>query len=47
MPKDILQILESYKAAIASTLAKGDRVELIPTKDGVRVNRIRREEVKR
>lgn len=27
-------------------LAKGDRVELIPVKDGVKVMRVRREEVK-
>lgn len=35
---DILQ-------AINSVLKKGDRVELIPTKDGVRVIHIRRENV--
>lgn len=29
-----------------SVLAKGDRVELIPVKDGVKVIRIRREEIK-
>lgn len=29
-----------------SILAKGDRVELIPVKDGVKVVRVRREEVK-
>lgn len=32
--------------AIESILAKGDRVELIPTKDGIKVVRIRREAVK-
>ena len=31
---------------IEAILAKGDRVELIPVKDGVRVVRIRREPVK-
>ena len=31
---------------IESILAKGDRVELIPTKDGVKIVRIRREPVK-
>lgn len=31
---------------IESILAKGDRVELMPMKDGVKVIRIRREEVK-
>lgn len=35
---DILQ-------AINSVLKKGDRVELVPTKDGVRVIHIRRENV--
>ncbi len=29
-----------------SVLAKGDRVELIPVKDGVKVIQIRREELK-
>lgn len=28
-------------------LSKGDRVELIPVKDGVKVMRVRREEVKK
>ena len=32
---------------IESVLAKDERVELIPTKDGVRVIRVRREEVKK
>lgn len=31
--------------AIEAILAKGDRAELIPTKDGVRIVRIRRETV--
>lgn len=30
-----------------ATLKKGDRVELIPVKDGVKVVRVRREEVKK
>ena len=33
-------------AAIEAVLAKGDRVELIPVKDGVRVVRVKREAVK-
>lgn len=33
--------------AVEFSLAKGDRVELIPVKDGVKVVRVRREEVKR
>ena len=32
--------------AIEAILAKGDRVELIPTKDGVKVIHIKRESVK-
>ncbi len=32
--------------AIEAILSKGDRVELIPVKDGVKVVRIRREPVK-
>lgn len=30
-----------------SVLARGERVELIPVKDGVKVVRVRREEVKK
>ena len=33
-------------AAIEAILQKGDRVELIPVKDGVRVVRVKRETVK-
>lgn len=33
--------------AINTVLAKGGRVELIPVKDGVKVVRVRREEVKK
>jgi hypothetical protein len=32
--------------SIESVIAKGDRVELIPVKDGVKVVRVRRDEVK-
>ena len=32
--------------AIEKALAKGDRVEIIPRKDGVVINRIRREQIK-
>lgn len=32
--------------AIEAILAKGDRAEVIPTKDGVKVVRIRREPIK-
>lgn len=38
---------EKTLRAIINILAKGDRVELIPVKDGIKVLRIRREEVKK
>ena len=37
---------ETIIRAIEATLAKGDRVELIPVKDGVKVICIKRENVK-
>lgn len=36
---------EKTKAAIEAVLAKDQRVELIPTRDGVRVIHVTREEV--
>lgn len=39
MSPDIIRVIESI-------LSKGDRVELIPVKDGVKVMRVRREEIK-
>lgn len=33
--------------AIEATLSKGERVELIPTRDGVKALRVRREEIKK
>lgn len=44
MQKQLLT--EKAIEAIQIILKKGDRVELIPVKDGVRINRIRREEIK-
>ncbi len=38
---------EKTTKAIETVIAKGDRVELIPVKDGVKVVRVRREEVKK
>ena len=32
--------------AIEKILAKGDRVEIVPVKDGVVINRIRREKIR-
>jgi len=37
---------ETVIKAIEAILARGDRVELIPTKDGVRVIGVKRREVK-
>lgn len=37
---------DKTKSAIDAVLAKGDRVELIPVKDGVKIIHIKREEVK-
>lgn len=37
---------EKQIEAIKAVLAKGDRVELIPVKDGVKIIHIKREEVK-
>lgn len=45
MQERLLKEPEIQKAE--SVLAKGDRVELIPVKDGVKVVRVRREEVKK
>ena len=41
-----VKLEQSEIAAIERTLAKGDRVEIIPVKDGVKVVRVKREEVK-
>lgn len=37
---------EKTISLIAAILAKGDRVELIPVKDGVKIIRIERKEIK-
>lgn len=44
MQEHLLKEPEIRKAE--TVLAKGDRVELIPVKDGVKVVRVRREEIK-
>ena len=44
MPKQLLTEKEIKSAE--EVLSKGDRVELIPVKDGVKVIKIKREEVK-
>lgn len=41
-----VKLYDKYIKAIEATLAKGERVEIIPVKDGVKVVRVKREEVK-
>ena len=41
-----VKIDEQTKSAIEATLEKGDRVELIPVRDGVKVMIVKREELK-
>ena len=41
-----VKLSEREIKAIEHTLAKGERVELIPVKDGVKVVKVKREEVK-
>lgn len=41
-----VKLNQSEISAIERTLAKGERVELIPVKGGVKVVRVKREEVK-
>ncbi len=43
----ILKSLEIISNSVVETLSKGDRAELIPVKDGVKVVRVRREELKK
>lgn len=38
---------EKIIKAVEAVLTRGERVELIPVKDGVKVVRVRREEVKK
>jgi hypothetical protein len=43
----IIDAIERHRGAMVQALAKGDRVELIPQKDGVKVMRVKREEIKK
>lgn len=45
MLKDI-RIDDATKKVIENTLSKGDRVELIPVKDGVKVMQVKRSEIR-
>jgi len=42
----VMSMTDKTIKAIEAILAKGDRVELIPTRDGVKVVHIKRENVK-
>lgn len=44
--KSICAYILSCIRIIAVTLAKGDRIELIPVKDGVKIIHIKREEIR-
>ena len=43
---DNLRLTKENIAAIEKAISKGDRAEVIPLKDKVAVNRIKREEIK-
>lgn len=38
--------IKAIVTAIEAVLSKGDRIELIPVKNGVKIMRVRREEIK-
>lgn len=42
----IVKLTTAQIAAIERTLTAGDRVELVPVKDGARVYQVRRKEIK-
>lgn len=44
--KNICTFLASYIHTISAVLSKGDRVELIPIKDGVKIIHIQRKEIR-
>ena len=44
--KNPVKLSDKEIKAIEATLAKGERVEIIPVKDGVKVVRVRRDEIK-
>lgn len=41
-----MTMTEAQAKAVEAILAKGDRVELIPVKDGVKVIQVQRKEIK-
>lgn len=40
-----MEITEKQKKAIEKVLAEGDRVELIPVKDGIKIMRIKKNNI--
>lgn len=44
--REAVKLTEKQIAAINDTVSKGDRVEIIPTKDGARIVRIMRQNIK-
>ena len=44
--KVVYKLTPGQIAAIEATLARGDRVEVVPVKDGIKLLRARRDEVK-
>jgi len=41
-----IELTEKQLQSMKQTLIKGDRVELIPTKDGVKIVKVKRETIK-
>ena len=46
MEKRIYRLTEAQIRAIESVVAMGDRAEVVPVKDGLKILRTRREEIK-
>ena len=44
--KVVYRLTEAQIRAIEATVARGDRAEVVPVKDGIKILRTRREEVK-
>ena len=44
--QEVLTVTDAQVKAVEAVLAKGNRVELIPVKDGVKVVQVQRKEVK-
>ena len=46
MSSGIVKISDEQKKAIEKTLANGDRVELIPVKDGIKIMQVQKKTLK-